>query len=186
MLRDERWYIERQIRLTVHLQHEAKNTSISWNNSCRSWPNHLSVYPFLLWGLKASHYFVFSSSDEILMTETTSDICGHYIPLPLLVIVEICQITTDWICLAWLHYKLPAASKTVVRIPGECFGSAYIIEWHWVSDHHNRLTSWRACGTWRHHDCTMLLSFLDSSAINGLLIFTYWFYCTTDRLPKVA
>lgn len=35
----------------------------------------------------------FISQNEILMTETQSDICSHYIPLPLSVTVEICQIT---------------------------------------------------------------------------------------------
>jgi len=50
-----------QMRLIVNLKYQAKNTLISWNHRCKSWQNHLSVYPFLLCELKTSHSIMFSS-----------------------------------------------------------------------------------------------------------------------------
>lgn len=61
ILQGERWYVNSQTRLMVNLKHQAKNTLISWNRRCKSWQNHLSVYPFLLCELKTSYFIVFSS-----------------------------------------------------------------------------------------------------------------------------
>lgn len=185
-------YVSSQTRWIINLTHQAKNTLISWNHGCKSWQNHLSVYPFLLCGLKTAHFIVFSSLGWDL---NDWDLIWYMWPLHSITTFRNSRNLPDhfrqnFVLHDVLFTNCPLRSTlhylSIRGMPLWRHASHWMTLSFWSSQHtflkgshlpegHVKLEGIRTA---------MFLSFSDSFAINGFIILTYCCYYIIDVFPK--